>query len=120
MTQKTNLNVNPYYDDFDRSKDFYKILYKPGFPVQARELTGTQSIIQNQIQKFGNFVFKEGSRVIPGDPSYNNNIFALKVNPENLGVDISVYIDNFIGKKVTGQESKIVGQHFLIIWLIKY
>ena len=45
MTQKTNLNVSPYYDDFDRSKDFYKVLYKPGYPVQSRELTTAQSII---------------------------------------------------------------------------
>ena len=59
MTQKTNLNVSPYYDDFDRSKDFYKVLYKPGYPVQARELTTAQSIIQNQIQKFGTYVFKD-------------------------------------------------------------
>ena len=110
MTQKTNLNVSPYYDDFDRSKDFYKVLYKPGYPVQARELTTAQSIIQNQIQKFGTYVFKDGSKVIPGDPSFEDNILALKVNPSNLGVDVSVYIDNFLGKKVTGQESKISGE----------
>ncbi len=39
MAQKTNLNINPYYDDFDSEKNFQKVLFKPGFPVQARELT---------------------------------------------------------------------------------
>ena len=47
MKQKTNLNTSPYYDDFDQSKNFYKVLFKPGFPVQARELTSSQSISQD-------------------------------------------------------------------------
>ena len=53
MTQKTNLNVSPYYDDFDKDDQFYKVLFKPGFPVQARELSTLQSILQNQIESFG-------------------------------------------------------------------
>ena len=52
MPQKTNLNTNPYYDDFSQSKNFHKVLFKPGFPVQARELTTIQSILQNQIESF--------------------------------------------------------------------
>ena len=39
MPQKTNLNVNPYYEDFDASKNFYKILFRPGYSIQGRELT---------------------------------------------------------------------------------
>ena len=50
MPQKTNLNISPYYDDFDKADNFYKVLFKPGFPVQFRELTGLQSILQNQIE----------------------------------------------------------------------
>ena len=52
MTQKTNLNISPYFDDFDASKNFYKILFKPGVPVQARELTSLQSYLQNQLKSF--------------------------------------------------------------------
>lgn len=62
-----NINVNPYYDDFDASKNFHQVLFKPGMPVQARELTQLQSIIRDQIAKFGNHVFKHGSVVIPGN-----------------------------------------------------
>ena len=53
MPQKTNLNVALYYDDFDKANNFYKVLFKPGYPVQARELTGLQSILQNQIENYG-------------------------------------------------------------------
>ena len=60
MSQKTNLNVSPYYDDFDANQNFYRVLFRPGFPVQSRELTTLQSILQNQIESFGNNIFKDG------------------------------------------------------------
>ena len=53
MPQEINLNVSPYFDDFDSGKEYYKVLFKPGYPVQARELTTLQSILQNQIEQFG-------------------------------------------------------------------
>jgi hypothetical protein len=73
MAQKTNLNINPYYDDFDPEKNYQKVLYKPGFPVQARELTTSQSILQNQLESFGTNIFKDGSLVVPGSIAYDNN-----------------------------------------------
>ena len=57
MSQETNLNVAPYFDDFDPSKEYYKVLFKPGYPVQARELTSLQSMLQNQVEKFGQHFF---------------------------------------------------------------
>ena len=41
MAQKTDLNVSPYYDDFDTNDNFHRVLFRPGFAVQARELTTT-------------------------------------------------------------------------------
>ena len=105
MAQKTDLNISPYYDDFDSSKNFYKVLFKPGYPVQARELTTLQSILQDQVKSFGSHIFKEGSMVIPGNIAYDGNFNSVKLNPTNFGVDISLYINNFIGKKVIGQTS---------------
>jgi hypothetical protein len=105
MTQKTDLNISPYYDDFDSEKNFYKVLFKPGYPIQARELTTLQSILQNQVKSFGSNIFKEGSVVIPGNIAYDGNFNSVKLNPTNFGVDISLYINNFIGKKISGQIS---------------
>ena len=107
MAQKTNLNINPYYDDFDSEKNFNRVLFKPGFPVQARELTTVQSILQNQIQKFGSYVFKDGSVVNPGGISYDDEFYAVKINSRNLGVDVSVYINNFLGKTIVGETSGV-------------
>ena len=60
---KTNFNVSPYFDDYDEDKDFYKIIFRPAVAVQARELTQLQKIIQKQIERFGNNVFKDGTVV---------------------------------------------------------
>jgi len=71
MAQKTDLNVAPYYDDFDSTDNFHKVLFRPGFAVQARELTQLQSILQNQIEKHGNNIFKDGTVVVPGQMSFS-------------------------------------------------
>ena len=107
MAQETNLNVAPYYDDFDPAKDYHKILFKPGQPVQARELTGLQSILQNQVSKFGEHFFKEGSSVIPGQLSYFSNFYCIQVEENFLGVPISLYLDNLVGKVLTGETSGV-------------
>ncbi len=107
MAQKINLNASPYYDDFESDKNFYKVLYKPGFPVQARELTQLQSILQNQVENFGDHVFKEGSMVIPGGVGFDTQFSAVKLNITNFSIDISVYINNFLGKRIKGGESGI-------------
>ena len=65
MPQNTNLNSSPYFDDFNELKNYQRVLFKPGLPVQSRELTTLQSILQNQVEKFGKHFFKEGSVVIP-------------------------------------------------------
>ena len=114
MPQKTNLNISPYYDDFDKANNFYKILFKPGYPVQARELTGLQSLLQNQVESFGKHIFKEGSMVIPGGIEYDPTYFSAKINSTHLGVDVSVYLSEIIannsgkGTRVRGQSSGIV------------
>ena len=57
----TNFNVKPYYDDYDSSKNFHRVLFRPAYSVQARELTQLQTILQNQITKFGEHIFQNGS-----------------------------------------------------------
>lgn len=97
-----NLDTSPYFDDFDADKDYYKVLFKPGFPVQARELTTLQSILQNQISTFGEHFFKEGAMVIPGGISYNPQYTAVILNPQQGGIDVTLYLDQLVGKSIIG------------------
>ena len=61
MPINKDLNVAPYFDDFDITNQFHRVLFKPSYAVQARELTQMQTILQNQIEQFGDNIFKEGS-----------------------------------------------------------
>lgn len=107
MAQKTNLNISPYFDDFDSRKNFYRVLFNPGRPIQARELTTLQSILQDQIESFGSHIFKEGAMVIPGAVTFDSQFYAVKLNSTSFGVPIDLYIDQFVGKIITGQTSGV-------------
>ena len=110
MPQETNLNVSPYFDDFDVNKNFYKVLFKPGYPIQARELTTLQSILQNQVEQFGSHIFTEGSPVIDGQPIFDNPFPAIQVESQFNGAPISQYFNLLIGKKIRGATSNVVAQ----------
>ena len=107
MPQETNLNVSPYFDDFDKDKNFYKVLFKPGYPIQARELTSLQSILQNQIEQFGSNIFKEGAKVIPGQLTYFSNFYAVEIEAEFSGIPVSLYLNDLVGKVIYGRSSGV-------------
>jgi len=110
MTQNTNLNVSPYFDDFEDSKNYNKVLFKPGFPIQARELTTLQSILHNQIEKFGQYFFKEGSVVIPGGVTYDTNYTSVRIESSYLNVNVNAYTDVLATKniRIKGETSGVI------------
>jgi hypothetical protein len=101
----TNFNVEPYNDDFDVEKRFYKILFRPSYAVQARELTQLQSILQNQIKNFGEHMFKDGSMVIPGSISIN-----LDYEYVRLQTNTNLVLSNLVGTTLYGVESYLKAQ----------
>jgi len=110
MSQSTNLNVNPYYDDFDSQKNYYKVLFKPGVTVQARELTTLQSILQNQIEKFGSSFYSNGGIVIPGNFAYDGTFTCVEVESTYKGVDVETYFNSLVGKVVEGKNTGITAK----------
>jgi len=110
-TLTTNFNVSPYYDDYDKTKDFYRILFKPGYAVQARELTQIQTLTQNQIDRFGKHVFREGSIVLPGEFIIENDVDYVKVRDvdnSNNSVTISDYLDQTLVSSNTGIQAYVI------------
>lgn len=101
---------SPYHDDFSESKGFHRILFKPGVAVQARELTQLQTIIQNQINRFGQNIFKEGAIVIPGQQSINLNYKYVKLVVTYNSVDADAVIADLVGQKIKGQSSGITAE----------
>jgi len=90
-----DFNVDPYYDDFDQTKNFHRILFKPGRAVQARELTQAQTILQDQITKFADNIFKQNSPVTGGQVTTNFNCNYIKLNDtyNNVSIDITQWYD---------------------------
>lgn len=84
MALDTNLNQSPYYDDYDDDKNYHRILYRPGFAVQARELTQAQSILQSQIERFGSHIFDEGA-IVTGCPRTKTEVHFIKLLDNDTG-----------------------------------
>jgi len=103
-----NFNTDPYYDDFSADKDFHRILFKPGVAVQARELTQLQTILQNQISKFGDHVFQDGSRVIGAEIYVDNKVKSVRLKPTYSGNDVDV--TKMLNLYVRGTTSGFVGE----------
>ena len=102
----TNFNVDPYYDDFDETKNFHRVLYRPGQAVQARELTQMQTILQNQIDRFGEHIFREGSVVTGLEVNYDNQYNFIKVRDgDNTGN--TLVLSDGVGKYITGATSNV-------------
>lgn len=98
-----DFNAEPYYDDFDETKKFQRILFKPGYAVQARELTQLQTQLQDQIAKFGNHIFTEGTIVLGGDRAYETDLLSIKI--ESLFASVIVDITKFADVQIVGSSS---------------
>ena len=93
-----------YKDDFDSADNFHRILFNSGRALQARELTQMQTIIQEEIARFGRNIFKEGAQN-PGGPSVDRHAEFVKLDTSvnTLPTDTST----LLGLEFTGATSSI-------------
>ena len=106
MPSPTDFNLSPYYDDFLEDKNFHRILFRPAFAVQARELTQSQTILQNQFEKMGNHIFEQGAQMIPGEITYDLEYYAIQLTSFTGTTTLA----DFVGLEVTGQTSGVVAK----------
>jgi len=126
MAINTDLNVSPYFDDYDETKQYHRVLFKPARPVQARELTQMQTILQNQVERFGSNIYKEGT-IISGCDFYSiDDLKYVKITdsftgslaeflPRYATLDDSqsnggVEIDDYLSYRVEGQTTRLTAQ----------
>jgi hypothetical protein len=111
MGINTDLNVDPYYDDFSEAKQFNRILFKPAKAVQARELTQLQSILQKQVERFGSNVYKEGTIISGINITSRPDISYVKLNDTTGFTDPAVYSQtDAVTYTVTGQATGLVAE----------
>lgn len=97
-----------YRDDFRDSDGYYRILFNSGRSLQARELTQMQTIIQEQIKRFGNNQFKEGAAVNPTEKILNNAYEFVKLNTSSLTLPANT--TPLIGTTFTGSSSTVTAK----------
>ena len=109
MPQLTDLNVAPYFDDFESSDNFVRTLFRPGYAIQAREITQLQSALQNQIERGFSHVFKDGTMVIPGNLAMQTSARYVKLENSFGGetIDVSQYVNSDIPVILTGATSGV-------------
>ena len=107
MPSPTDFNLSPYFDDFSESKKFHRVLFRPAFAVQARELTQSQTILQNQVEKFGDHMFKQGSIVIPGGVAFDDKYYAVKLTSIASANTLTQFTTGTI---ITGGTSGVVAE----------
>jgi hypothetical protein len=96
--------ISPYWDDHDEDKNFMRILFRPGYAVQSRELTQIQTILQGQIERFGRHVFDNGSPVIGGDVAIPQNGFDTLIT-ENEHESFAITASEFRNKTLVRRGS---------------
>ena len=100
-----NFNTSPYFDDFDPTDNYHRILFKPGRAIQARELTQSQTILQNQISQFASAIYAQNTPISGGKITTNLNSDYLKLNRAYLGASID--ISELVGRIVTNSSGII-------------
>lgn len=107
----TVLNASPYFDDYNEQKNFHRVLFRPSVAVQARELNQVQSILQNQIERFGQHVFKDGSIIKGCGLSYLENIDYVSINDQFVtNTSLSSTNTQFVNAIAVGNTSGVVAQ----------
>ena len=85
-----NFNNYPYFDDFNPSDNYHRILFQPGYSVQARELTQAQTIIQNQITQFASAIYSQNTPISGGRVTTNLHCNYVILNKDYSGASIDI------------------------------
>jgi len=107
-----NLNISPYYDDYNEDKNFVRVLYRPGRAVQARELTQAQTYQQKQFERFADFIFDDGAILDGCEISPNLKLDYVKLQPTFSSNN--VVVNNFVDQKIIGANTGVIAHVNLV------
>lgn len=110
MPLTTNFSVSPYFDDYDSDKNYYKVLFKPSTAVQVREMNQLQTMLQNQIEEFGDNILKAGTILSGCQFTFKDEMPYIKVLDRSStggAVDVNDYIGLFARGQSTGITARV-------------
>ncbi len=107
-TLSSTLIPTKFKDDFRDSDGYLRILFNSGRVLQARELTQLQTMLQQQIKRFGGNIFKEGGVVKPGTTQINNAYEFVKLDTTSLALPTTT--STLLGTTFTGSTSGVTAR----------
>ena len=98
MADFTDKTFKETYRDFYKAEDgYHRVLFNSGRALQARELIESQTILHEEISRFGRNIFKEGALVSPGGATVDTSI-------EYIRLDTTSALDfNTVGEVFTSE-----------------
>ena len=98
MADFTNKTFKETYRDFYNAEDgYHRVLFNSGRALQARELIESQTILHEEISRFGRNLFKEGALINPGGATVDTSL-------EYIRLDNSSALDfNAVGEVFTSE-----------------
>ena len=108
-----NFNANPYWDDFDPSKNYKRIVSVPGRVEQSREFTQIQTMAQHQVTLLGDSIYRNGQIISGCLTTVNDAKTLVTVSP---GV---TYADGEVLTFTTSTSIAITGVGVEVIGLVK-
>lgn len=69
-------------------KNYLRILFKPGYSIQSRELNQAQSLLQAQIDRFGKGIWGSNKPIIGGDVIFDQNLFWAEIIADKVNEDL--------------------------------
>lgn len=104
-----NTFLTTYRDDWKDSDNYHRILFNNGRSLQARELTQMQTILQNQITKSGDFLFRDGSPISGGQIHLSTSAEFVKLNTTvyNLPTNTATIIGDIFTGSTSGIKVRI-------------
>ena len=107
MPIQSNLSVSPYFDDYDYDADYYRILFKPATAVQVRELNQLQTILQRQIEEFGDVILKRGTLLDGCQASFTTALPFVKLLDETVD-GAAANVADYIGLFARGETGNTI------------
>jgi hypothetical protein len=105
-----DLNIAPYWDDFDESKRYKRVLAIPSRVAQAREFTQAQTIIQSQITRLGNALWQNGTVLHGCVVTVNDSKTMVQISPGDVYLDGDIVNFSDISYlEIQGVGTEIVG-----------
>ena len=110
---QTNFNVAPFYDDYDEDKQYYRMLFRPSTAVQARELTQLQTMMQKQVSRFGDSIYKDGSVIEGCNFTEYPDLPQIKFTDGNTAtIDFSLIVKN--NTDIANSQSHLTNSYLLV------